>query len=335
MSESRAPASPSVSVVIPTYQRRGLIGSVLQPLLDDPAADEILVVNDGGTDGTADLVAEMAARTDRLRLIDRPHGGRQQARRAGIEAAGGEVVLLIDDDVRAEPGLVSGHAAAHGEGLADVIEGYMPVQLPAHRAPGQSATFIYAREYEKHCRLVEDAPEATLLQLWGGNVSLRRDTALAVTAGEEFPASYGEDTHLGLLCHRLDCRGRFVRRLAAQHLHSRTRDQFVRDAYQRGMALVWLHHLHPELVPAPDPSRFTVDLPVPLRRLVEHDSRLGRKLVETGGSVAGRVHWYQGEEQAIKSLRRWAARLGVQAALSAVEERHESTGSRYATTEVG
>jgi len=211
----------------------------------------------------------------------------------------------------------------------------MPVLLPPRRAPGQSATFLYAREYEKHCQEVEEAPEVTLLQLWGGNISLRRDTALAVTAGDEFPASYGEDTHLGLLCHHLGCRGRFVRRLAAQHLHSRTLDQFVRDAYQRGMALVWLHHLHPGLVPAPDPSDFTGDLPAPLRWLVEHDSRLGRRLVETGGSVAGSLHWYQGEEQAIKTLRRWAARQGAQAALAAVTEPPESTCSRYATTEVG
>jgi hypothetical protein len=101
------------------------------------------------------------------------------------------------------------------------------------------------------------------------------------------------------------------------------------------MALVWLHHLHPELVPAPQAADFTVDLPAPLRRLVEHDSRPGRRLVETGGSVAGRLHWYQGEEQAIKTLRRWAARQGAQAALAAVTEPLGSTGSRYATTEVG
>ncbi|MDA8044203.1 MAG: glycosyltransferase family 2 protein [Actinomycetota bacterium] len=315
---SGAPTTPRVSVVIPTYQRRELIRTILAPLMADPAASEVVVVNDGGTDGTAYIVKQIAADDARLRLLDLPHRGRQQARRAGVEAATGDIVLFIDDDVSADPGLVTGHASAHREGLADVIEGYMPVAVPAQRKPGQAATFLYAREYEQHCAQMERDQQQTLFNLWGGNISLRRELALRTTAGDQFPASFGEDTHLGLLCHRLGLRGRFVRRLTARHLHSRTLPQFLRDAYQRGQAAVWLHHLHPDLVPAPDRSQYTAGLPAPLRPAVEHNWPIARRAVEAGATGAGRMHSYRVEEAGVKLLRRWAAHQGMVEALQAL-----------------
>ncbi len=89
-----------VSVVIPAHNAAAILPRCLRALmaqLDLPGPMEILVVDDGSTDGTADAAREVGAGL--LRLIIRPtRGGPARARNAGIEAARGELVLFTDAD---------------------------------------------------------------------------------------------------------------------------------------------------------------------------------------------------------------------------------------------
>ena len=114
------------------------------PLLADPAADEIVVVDDGSNDGTLMLLEDLAAAHPQLRPVPTRHRGRAAAGQLGLERATGEVVLLLDDDVVAAPGLVEGHARAHAVSDGLVVVGYMPIRLPACRRPGDASTFLYA-----------------------------------------------------------------------------------------------------------------------------------------------------------------------------------------------
>jgi glycosyltransferase involved in cell wall biosynthesis len=86
-----------VSVVIPTYNDEGTIaatvGSALAQRFDGEF--EVIVVNDGSTDGTR---AELAKFGDRIRVIDQANLGVSAARNAGIQAAAGEYVALLDGD---------------------------------------------------------------------------------------------------------------------------------------------------------------------------------------------------------------------------------------------
>src|SRR5258707_13516386 len=87
---------------------------------DLPHADyEVVVVSDGSIDGTVEFVRSFKT-TANLRIIDQPHRGLSATRNAGIEAAGGELVLLLDDDLVAEPTLASRHVAEHIDGLTAV-----------------------------------------------------------------------------------------------------------------------------------------------------------------------------------------------------------------------
>ncbi len=87
------------------------------------------MVVDGCDDGSIELVEEL--RRDDERLVARcENGGASAARQAGVEAASGEVVVLLDDDVVAEPGLVTGHARAHADRDGVVVVGYAPVAAP-------------------------------------------------------------------------------------------------------------------------------------------------------------------------------------------------------------
>ncbi len=89
---------PKVSVVIPTFNRCGTLRRAVESVLGQTVQDlEIIVADDGSTDGTADTVASFASEGVRyVRLSGNRGGG--AARNAGIGVARGEFVAFLDDD---------------------------------------------------------------------------------------------------------------------------------------------------------------------------------------------------------------------------------------------
>ena len=85
-----------VSVIIPTYNRWPLVQEALESVLAQSYRwFEIVVVDDGSTDGTAEKLQEIAAP---VRLIVQPNGGVSSARNRGIAAAQGKYVAFLDSD---------------------------------------------------------------------------------------------------------------------------------------------------------------------------------------------------------------------------------------------
>jgi glycosyltransferase involved in cell wall biosynthesis len=280
-----------VSVVIPTYNRRERLPAALRPLMEDRAAHEIVVVVDGSTDGTEHLVEQLAREDPRLRAVVTPNQGLPRARLAGAEAATGEVVLTLDDDVIAEPGLVAGHAERHAAGERLVVLGYMPV---AERPPrrGEFARELYAREYERVVSGWERDPAAILTGMWAGNFSIRRDDYLALAGEvEQVVSGYHEDMDFGLSCLAAGLTGVFDRSLRATHMYERGADGFVRDARSSGTNLPVVHRRHPGQV-EPLPDDFPVrGLPAPLRGVVAAGAAAApvRSLTRAGMALAGRL----------------------------------------------
>lgn len=92
------PASPQVSVVIPTYNRAAILGRTIRSALSQTFSDlECIVVDDGSTDQTVAVVEEV--RDPRLRLIRLPvNKGVGHARNVGIQAARGGLIAFLDSD---------------------------------------------------------------------------------------------------------------------------------------------------------------------------------------------------------------------------------------------
>jgi glycosyltransferase involved in cell wall biosynthesis len=91
-----------MSVAIPTYNRAGLLRDCLRSLIaqDYPRdRSEIIVVDDGSTDSTAELAREFAA----VRYLRQSHGWLNVARNAAVREALGEVIVFLDDDIIAPP----------------------------------------------------------------------------------------------------------------------------------------------------------------------------------------------------------------------------------------
>lgn len=88
-----------VSVVIPAYNRREFIGETVDSVLAQTYKDlEVIVVDDGSTDGTGDYLKSRYAGEPRFRYIWQENAERSAARNTGIMAAKGEYVAFLDSD---------------------------------------------------------------------------------------------------------------------------------------------------------------------------------------------------------------------------------------------
>lgn len=89
-------AMPLVSVIIPAYNARAYVMEAIRSVLAQQHEPlEILLIDDGSTDGTADLVA---AEAPRVRIIRQANGGVAAARNTGLQAATGEFITFLDAD---------------------------------------------------------------------------------------------------------------------------------------------------------------------------------------------------------------------------------------------
>jgi glycosyltransferase involved in cell wall biosynthesis len=96
LTNSASKSSPSVSVILPTYNRSGLITASIETLLNQsyPIA-EIVVVDDGSSDNTAEVVAKFGTS---VRYIRRENGGKNAAINTGLRQVRGDLVWIMDDD---------------------------------------------------------------------------------------------------------------------------------------------------------------------------------------------------------------------------------------------
>ena len=120
--------SPLLSVLVPLYDEEEFVGPILQRVLSAPLPDgmerEIIVVDDGSRDGSADIVADMAAAHPEIQLIRHPRNrGKGAAVRTAIEHARGDFCIIQDSDLEYDPCEYSRLLRPLLEGKADVVYG--------------------------------------------------------------------------------------------------------------------------------------------------------------------------------------------------------------------
>lgn len=283
---------PSVSVVVTTFRRRALIMRALAPLLDDPHADEVIVVVDGSDDGTLELLQDVARTQPRLRPIWRTNGGCEAARQTGLDTARCDVVLFLDDDVIADPGLASGHARAHAQNRGAVVVGYMPTVRPQQRRPGNFTALLYANEYEKFCANWTAEPDSIISTLWAGNFSIRRDDALRIGIRGTLDLGRIQDRDFGLRCAEAGMSAVFDRTLSGTHEHVRDLAGYFREYHIVGDSRRRIGERHPARLGRFDPRD---DLSVAQRLLVGTVAARGvrkpsRAVLYHACRLAGRLH---------------------------------------------
>jgi GT2 family glycosyltransferase len=162
---------PRVSVVVCTYNGSRTIGNCLDGLarLDYPDF-EVIVVDDGSTDNTVDIV-----RRYDVRLISTTNRGLSSARNTGMEAADGEIVAYIDDDACPDPHWLqylaatfsqTNHAGIGGPNLAPPLDGCIADCVA--NAPGGPVHVLLSDRLAEHIPGCNMAFRKACLQSIGG-----------------------------------------------------------------------------------------------------------------------------------------------------------------------
>jgi glycosyltransferase involved in cell wall biosynthesis len=106
---------PFFSIIICTRDRKDLLAGAIRTLADQSVphgAYEIIVIDDGSTDGTEEMVRSLKPGCS-LRYFNRPWKGRAGARNYGIEEAQGEIIIFVDDDILAPHDFLFEHNRFH------------------------------------------------------------------------------------------------------------------------------------------------------------------------------------------------------------------------------
>lgn len=160
------------SVVIPTYRRRERVLKHVAALAEQTFDDfEVVVVDDGSGDGTADALRALETPFP-LTIVEQGNQGAAQARNVGARAAAGQLLLFLDDDMEADPALLAEHERSHREG-ADLVVGDMP--LHPDSPPGLLSWGVGVWAQTRRERLTESGAEPGLDDLLTGQMSISRE----------------------------------------------------------------------------------------------------------------------------------------------------------------
>ena len=241
--------APRFSVVIPTHQRRDLVVSAVWALEAQDFRDfEVVVVVDGSTDGTEAALRRMSVSRP-LRVLEQPNSGAAVARNEGARAARGELLLFLDDDMEADPRLLTVHERAHRAG-ADVVLG----DLPPHPATPSNALTVGVSEWavERRRRLAA-LPEIPLDELLTGQISLSHEAFEDVggfdTAFTRQGMFGGEDIDFGYRLRLAGYRIVFDETAVSYQRFIVDPALYLRRARDAGRAAVELMAKHPERRP--------------------------------------------------------------------------------------
>ncbi|HMJ11304.1 MAG TPA: glycosyltransferase family A protein [Polyangiaceae bacterium] len=223
---------PELSIVTPTFNRHERLGRVLLALEQQTIARErfeVVVVDDGSTDGTAEWLAGRAY-TFPLRLLRQQNSGPAKARNAGVQAATSDLILFLDDDVVPVPELVAEHLSSHADPQTPAVVMGPLASLPHYAQPW--VAWEQAQVEKQYVAMQRGDYEPSFRQFWTGNASVARQHLLAAGL---FNAEHkrGEDIELGFRLFERGLKFRFNPRARGLHHAERSLDswQHAHESY--------------------------------------------------------------------------------------------------------
>jgi GT2 family glycosyltransferase len=239
-----------LSVVVSTCNRRDLLRRVLGLLGRQlaPGLDEVVVSDDGSTDGTVAMLEDWRASAGvEARCVADRHRGVGATHNRGIRAARGDLVLMLADDILPAPGFVDAHLAAHArhadERVAVVGRLVQSPELPPT---------AFQRYWDPFAgRGPEGRGQLGYRDFWVSNLSFKRRFLLEHGMFQEWPSAAHEDLELGYRLSRRGMRLLYEPRALGYHYHPESVESILRRSYVHGYN--W--HLVEQNVPEPEIRR--------------------------------------------------------------------------------
>ncbi len=189
-------AERKISVVIATYNRLPSLRTTLRDLAQQTLAAErfeVIVIDDGSADAVAPHL-DLQALPYALQVERQANAGQAAARQRGVERARGDIIVIVDDDMRLPPEFLAAHLRAHEQG-ARVGLGH----IAAPDDDGHLKVFerFHIRQLERFVGAMRAGQSPRGVHLCTGNVSFRREDFLDV-GGFDTQLLRSEDRELGI-----------------------------------------------------------------------------------------------------------------------------------------
>ena len=204
--------APRVSVIVPVKDRAAMLGDLLDALARQTCTDlEVIVVDDGSTDGSGEVARRKVVAGRPVRVLDGAGNGAVAARQLGVGVARGAILAFTDSDCVPSPGWIAAALAAFDDG-ADIVNGRTaPIRdtLPLERSMGSGEEGLYPTCNMFYRRAAYDAAggfDGELGDRWGFRPDRR-------SRGDGF----GEDTLLAWRVIRAGGEVRYVPEALVEH----------------------------------------------------------------------------------------------------------------------
>jgi glycosyltransferase involved in cell wall biosynthesis/GT2 family glycosyltransferase len=223
----------TLSVVIPTYNRKARLHRVLEALACqvDGGEFEVVVVSDGSTDET-DQYLRSGATPLAVVAVTQDNAGPAAARNRGVQTARGDIVLFIDDDVVPAPDLVHRHRAAHELAPDDIVL-IGPMLNPPDAEYSPWVAWEQHQLYKQYEAMEAGDWQPTFRQFFTGNASVPRSAIVEVGL---FDTTFrrAEDVELAFRLHRAGVRFQFEPAARAHHYAERSLQSWLAMAEDYG-----------------------------------------------------------------------------------------------------
>lgn len=225
-----------ISVVIPVYNGAKTIAQTLESLLRQSLnPDEIIVVDDGSTDKTQEVLGKFDRR---ITLLTQPNSGPASARNRGVKAAKNMFVAFTDSDCLPDK-----------DWLFNLSRGFDNERVAGVGGAVRSAVRGLTGEYVDAVRLLDPQPDETgaIPYLITANACFRREALIeAGLFNERFRKPGGEEPDLCFRIKRLGYEFRFVEQALVHHHHRQTIKSFLKTIANYGEGLYVLGRLWPD-----------------------------------------------------------------------------------------
>jgi glycosyltransferase involved in cell wall biosynthesis len=243
---------PYISVIVPVYNGEKTVSRTIECLLQQTLKPlEIIVVDDGSTDGTLDT---LRALDEQIILLAQPNGGPASARNRGVRAARGEFAAFTDSDCLPDR-----------DWLLNLSLGFDDEQVAGVGGIVRSAVSGLTGEYVDAIHLLDPEPDQNgeIPYLITANACFRRNVLIeAGLFNERFRKPGGEEPDLCLRIRRLGYKFRFNEQALVRHHHRQTVLSLLKTIASYGEGTYVLGQLWPDYRIEDPPGRL-------LRRLVE------------------------------------------------------------------
>ncbi len=177
-----AAINPSVSVVLAVHNGALLLPGKIKHLLslDYPNIKEIILVSDGSTDGTAELLAGSLPKPLKA-IILREKGGKAAAVNAGVAEATGDLILFVDIRPELAPGAIQQLVRNFADPKVGCVAGDLNLRQEGHDATSGAVGGVYWRyeQWIRGCEAIFDSP----VGVYGGFYAIRRELFVPQPAG--------------------------------------------------------------------------------------------------------------------------------------------------------